>query len=394
MNRNSQLKDIKMKFLIIASSPLSVLNFRGKLLEAINDAGLEIHIAAPEFNLHPEELDKLKLLGYQVHNIPMQRTGTNPISDIKTLKSLFFIIKNIEPQYVLSYTIKPVIYGTIAAWLNRVPNRFALITGLGYTFQNVEETGKRSKFQRVIHELYRKALSKVNHIFFQNPDDLNLFKHLKLIEMSTPTTVVNGSGIDLEKFKLVALPVTENDFQVNFLMIARLIGDKGIREYINAAKILKSKYPHVNFNLVGPLDSNPSAITQEELDQFINQGNINYLGKLTDVRPAIAESSVFVLPSYREGTPRTVLESMALGRPIITTNAPGCRETVVDGLNGFLVPVKSVDALVIAMQKFILNPSLISTMGAASRRLAEEKFDVNKVNEVMLDKMGINKTND
>lgn len=383
-----------MKFLIIASSPLSVLNFRGKLLEAISDAGLEIHIAAPNFSNNSDELTKLSNLGYIVHNIPLQRTGTNPLSDINTLKSLYLIIRDIKPQYVLSYTIKPVIYGTLAAWLNTVPNRFALITGLGYTFQNVEETGTRSKFQKIIHEMYRQALAKAHHVFFQNPDDLNLFRELNLIKNNKPTTVVNGSGIDLEKFKATPLPSNNSDNRITFLLIARLLADKGVREYVEAAKKIKAKYPFINFNLVGPIDSNPSAISKEELDGWVKFGNINYLGKLSDVRPAIAESSVFVLPSYREGTPRTVLESMAIGRPIITTDAPGCRETVIDGINGFLVSIKSVDDLVNAMEKFILDPSLIETMGAASRKLAEEKFNVHKVNKVMLDKMGINKPND
>lgn len=382
------------KFLVIASSPSSFLNFRGQLLKSLREQGCEIHLAAPQFTSYPDDLKKLKDLGYIIHSIPLQRTGVNPLSDVSTLFTLYNLIRKIKPIYVLSYTIKPVIYGSIAAWLNKVPNRFALITGLGYAFQQVEETGERSKFQRVIHELYNQALSKTNHVFFQNPDDLNLFKYLNLIKESTPTTVVNGSGVNLESFKLTPLPIIKTDKEITFLLIARLLADKGIREYVKAAKIIKSKHPFVNFNLVGPFDSNPSAITEAEVNSWIRDGYITYLGKLNDVRPAIAQSSVFVLPSYREGTPRTVLESMAMGRPIITTDAPGCRETVIDGLNGFLVPVKSVDELVFAMEKFILNPNLINKMGISSREFAEEKFDVNKVNEIMLDKMGINKTND
>ena len=184
------------------------------------------------------------------------------------------------------------------------------------------------------------------------------------------------------------MPKINSNNRITFLLIARLLADKGIREYVEAAKNIKAKYPFVSFNLVGPIDSNPSAIAKEELDGWVKSGSINYLGRLNDVRPAIAESSVFVLPSYREGTPRTVLESMSMGRPIITTDAPGCRETVIDRVNGFLVSVKSVDDLVDAMEKFILDPSLIETMGAASRKLAVEKFDVHKVNKVMLDKNG------
>lgn len=383
-----------MKFLIIASSPLSILNFRGALIERLKNYGFEIHIAAPDFDSHPEEFDKLNSLGYLVHNISMQRTGTNPLSDFNSIKDLYNLISKIKPDYVLSYTIKPVIYGTLAAWLSKVPHRFALITGLGYAFQNIEETNKRNTFQKVIHNLYRIALSKTEKVFFQNPDDLHLFKQLKLLKKNQPTAVVNGSGVDINKYNIAPLPIRDGDPEIRFLLIARLLGDKGIREYAQAAEIIKSKYPHAHFTLAGPIDSNPSAITQEELTKLVKESNISYLGKLTDVRPAIAGNSIFVLPSYREGTPRTVLESMAMGRPIITTNAPGCRETVKDGLNGFLVPVKSVEQLAIAMEKFILNPHLIKSMGAASRKIAEDKFDVNKVNKVMLENMGINEKDD
>ena len=161
----------------------------------------------------------------------------------------------------------------------------------------------------------------------------------------------------------------------HFLLIARLLGDKGIREYVQAAKLVKQQYPEAQFDLVGGLDTNPTSISQAELDQWIAAGTINFLGRLSDVRPAIAECSVYVLPSYREGTPRTVLEAMAMGRAVITTDAPGCRETVLDGDNGFLVPVKDTDALAQAMLRFIEQPELIAQMGQRSRSIAEEKYD-------------------
>lgn len=378
-----------MKFLIIASSPPSLLNFRGALIERLKDYGFEIHIAAPEFHLHPDELEKLKSLGYQVHDIPMQRTGTNPLSDLNSIQALFILISKIKPTHVLSYTIKPVIYGTLAAWLARVPHRFALITGLGYAFQNVEETNKRNNFQKIIHNLYKAALSKTEKVFFQNPDDLQLFKQLRLLKRNQATVIVNGSGVDLNKYNVAPLPIRNGKLEVKFLLIARLLGDKGVREYAKAAKIIKDKYPDVSFDLVGMIDSNPSAIKQSELDSWIEEGLFHFWGRLSDVRPAIEASSIYVLPSYREGTPRTILEAMSMGRPIITTDAPGCRETVVNGYNGFLVPVKSVGKLADAIERFIINPSLIETMGQASRTLAEEKFDVHNVNEVMIREMGL-----
>ena len=379
-----------MKFLIIASYPGSILKFRGALIEAIREKGFEIHIAAPEFDNHPEDVTALKNLGYTLHDIPLQRTGTNPLKDAFALSALYLIMQKVKPSHVIGYTIKPVIYGTLAAWIAKIPNRYALITGLGYAFQQVEETGNRSKLQKLIHRLYKQALSKTSKVFFQNPDDLNLFKQLKLISSNTPTVVVNGSGVDVSEYDVVPLPIADdNTTELRFLLIARLLGDKGVREYTQAARFIKVKYPQAQFDLVGWIDDNPDSIEQKELDQWIDEGIINFWGKLADVKPAIAASSIYVLPSYREGTPRTVLEAMAMGRPIITTDAPGCRETVTNEVNGFLVPVKSVDRLVEAMEKFILDPSLIEMMGKASRQIAENKFDVHAVNNFMLEEMGL-----
>lgn len=379
-----------MKFLIIASYPGSILRFRGALIRKLHEEGFEIHVAAPEFNNYPEEVRALKGLGYILHDMPMQRTGTNPLKDAATLSALYLMIKKVKPSHFMGYTIKPVIYGTLAAWVARVPNRYALITGLGYAFQQVEEAGKPTKLQRLIHQLYKHALSKTSKVFFQNPDDLELFKQLRLITPDIPTAVVNGSGVDVSEYSVHSFPVSEdNTLEPRFLLIARLLGDKGVREYAQAAKLIKIKYPQAQFDLVGWIDANPDSIEQKELDQWVDEGVINFWGKLADVKPAIAASSIYVLPSYREGTPRTVLEAMAMGRPIITTDAPGCRETVTNEVNGFLVPVKSVDRLVEAMQKFILDPSLIKMMGKASRQIAENKFDVHAVNNFMLEEMGL-----
>lgn len=379
-----------MKFLMISSFLPSVLNFRGKLLEALKNNGLEIHIFAPDLKDFAEEKTKLESLGYFIHDIPMQRTGTNPIADLKTLYAMYKLIKQIKPNYVLAYTIKPVIYGTLAAWMAKVPQRFALITGLGYAFQNVEEGSKRSLFQKIVHNLYKNALSHTHKVFFQNPDDLKLFQDLKLIKKQLPAVVVNGSGVNVSDFNVLALPIAQNQqTKISFLLIARLLGDKGVREYAAAAKIIKTQYPHVDFNLVGWIDENPNAISQAELEMWIAENTLNYWGKLSDVRPTIAQSSIYVLPSYREGTPRTVLEAMAMGRAIITTDAPGCRETVINGDNGFLVEVKSVDSLVHAMQQFIQQPDLIVKMGQRSRQIALEKYDVHQVNKHMMQEMGL-----
>lgn len=369
---------------IFASFSGSLTNFRGPLVKAMCDAGIEVHAVAP--GLHADKKTRLQLetWGVITHDVPMQRTGTNPLSDLATLWALYRLFRKIQPDAMLGYTIKPVIYGTLAAWLAKVPKRYALITGLGYAFTG-EASGKRGLVHRLVRRLYTQALGKAERVFFQNPDDEALFRELGLLSQQAPSQVVNGSGIDTARFQVAPLP----QGAPCFLLIARLLGDKGIREYVAAAAKVRALHPEAVFRLVGDLDSNPDSITRHELEQWIEAGHIDYLGRLDDVRPALAEASVYVLPSYREGTPRTVLEAMAMGRGVITTDAPGCRETVVNGDNGFLVPVKDADALAQAMLRFIVQPELIAQMGQRSRLIAEEKYDVHKVNAVMLSAMGI-----
>ena len=384
------LGEIILKFLIFANYLPHVINFRGKLLEALSDLAYEIHILAPNLAQHPEEFNNLSELGYHLHEIPLQRTGTDPLTDFKTLVATYRLLSKIQPDVILSYTIKSVIYGTLAAWFAKVPRRFVLISGLGYTFSEVDEKDTRTCLQKFIHGLYTKALTKADKVFFQNPDDLQLFRKLGILKPNISATVVNGSGVDISRFDVVPFPThPSGEIKPSFLLVGRLLKDKGLIEYIEAAKIIKNRYPETEFHLVGYIDENPAAITQSQLDKWIDSGVINYWGKLKDVRPAIAASSVYVLPSYREGTSRSVLEAMAMGRPIITTDAPGCRETVDDSINGFLVPIKTVDELIEAMEKFVKQPQLIKTMGKASRQLTEEKYDVKKVNETMIKEMSL-----
>jgi glycosyltransferase involved in cell wall biosynthesis len=370
-----------VRVLLIAGLAESLINFRGPLIQALQARGMNVHVAAPELPLGSDLRAQLELRGCTVHDIKLSRTGTNPITDLRSLIGLYRLMQNIGPSIVLAYTIKPVIYGLLAARWARVPKRFALITGLGYAFQAGNEA---SQLQRVARLLYSWALAGATKVFFQNPDDCQLFSELGLAK-SEQSVVVNGSGVDLAHYApqpLVAqTPV--------FLMMARLLGDKGVREYAQAAAQLKQSYPNAEFRLAGWIDDQPDAISKTELDSWIACGAIKYLGRLDDVRSAIAQCSVYVLPSYREGTPRTVLEAMAIGRAIITTDAPGCRQTVEDGRNGFLVTVKSVKDLKNAMQKFIETPILSKTMGSESLNLVRNKFDVNYVNESMLRAMGI-----
>ena len=359
-------------------------------MESIALLGYEIHIVAPILEKYIAHHNEFISRGYHVHQITMQRTGTNPVKDIKTFIHIYQILNKVKPEYVLSYTVKPVVYGTLAAWLAQVPYRFVLFSGLGYTFQQVEETDKRSIFQKFVHALYQQALAKSSKVFFQNNDDLNLLKKLNIVQLNLPTVVVNGSGVDLNDFNVFPLPRNESGaVKPSFLLIARLLKDKGIGEYVEASKQIKREYSDAEFHLVGSIDENPAAIEQAQLDQWIADGDIIYWGQLKDVRPAIAASSVYVLPSYREGTSRSVLEAMSMGRAIITTDAPGCRETVTTGINGYLVPVQAITELIEAMRQFIEYPNLYEQMGSASRDIAVDRYDVRKVNAHMIAEMGL-----
>lgn len=372
-----------MRFLLIASFPDSLITFRGHLIDALLAKGMTVHVAVPDIYPDTAVYKYLDAKGVVMHVIPLCRTGINPFKDIILLFVLCWLLFKIRPQTVLSYTIKPVIYGSLTAWLMRVPNRFALITGLGYAFTGTAR-GVRKLLSVIACQLYRLSLNGVDKVFFQNYDDEKLFRDLKILSSDKESFVINGSGVDVSSYFPTPLPK-----ETQFLLIARLLGDKGVREYAAAAAIIKQSHPEVIFKLAGWVDTNPDSIAQSELDEWIKSGAIDYLGLLDDVRPAIIDCSVYVLPSYREGTPRTVLEAMAMGRAIITTDAPGCRETVVDGKNGFLVAVKSVNDLVLAMKKFIDDASLALSMGKQSRKIAVEKYDVHKVNEVMLREMNI-----
>lgn len=366
-----------------ASYPRSLLNFRGALLNALIAKGYEVHVAAPKLADDSEFGAKLVSMGLHVHELSIARGGINPLVDFVTLIKLWLLMRRIKPDVTLSYTIKPVIYGGIASWLAGVPNRFALITGLGYAF--IDDGNRRMFLRWVVQKLYRLGLSETQKVFFQNWDDQRLFHTLKIVKKSkTKTCLVNGSGVDLNKFTSVPFPK-----RIKFLMIARLLGDKGIREFVQAAKLVRRRFNEVKFGVVGWIDDNPNSISFEEMQEMIDAGDVEFHGRLSDVRPAIMAASVYVLPSYREGTPRTVLEAMAMGRPIVTTNAPGCRDTVIHGKNGFLVPIKDAGELAAAMVRFIEMPSLIAEMGERSRKLAENKFDVHDVNKVMLREMGI-----
>lgn len=379
-----------MKFVLISNSLQTVRKFREDLLIDINKVGYEIYILAPELKNFTEEVQLLKNNGFIVEEIKLNRTGTNPIVDFKCFLSIYFLLKKIKPDVILSYTIKPIIYGTLAGFFAGIPKRFTLISGLGFAFQNHTYNIKTTIVKKIVNTLYKFSLQRAHKVFFQNPDDQELLKNLGILHPATLSKVVNGSGVNTEYYQKSPLILDElGNYEVSFLMVARLLHDKGIREYLKAAQIIKQKYPQTTFNLVGGLDQNPAAISKQELDEIIDTKIIQYWGQLSDVRSAIIMSNIFVLPSYREGVPRSVLEAMSMGRAIITTDAPGCKETVIHGENGFKVKVQSVDDLVHAMSQFIEQPMLIKYMGNVSRNLAIAKYDVREVNSVMISEMNL-----
>jgi glycosyltransferase involved in cell wall biosynthesis len=369
-----------MRILVVGSFAPSLLVFRGPLLRSLKENGHTVLACAPKAS--PEIVTRLEELGIEYVDLPLSRAGLNPLRDAATIRALGRIMHRFQPERVLAYTAKPVIYSAFAARLGGRPQVYGMITGLGYAFG--QESGRQRLVGRLVRRMYRVALQNCAGIFFQNPDDRELFSQAGLLPEDTPVTLINGSGVDLDYYAPVPLP----DAPV-FLLIARLLADKGIREYVAAARAVKAKFPEARFQLAGWIDPNPMSIRREELAAWQEEGVIEYLGALDDVRPALAGARFYVLPSYREGTPRTVLEAMAMGRPVITTDAPGCRETVVDGDNGFLVPVKNIKALQAAMEKVLVDPDLAERMGNAGLQRARDKYDVHKVNAVIMEAMGL-----
>lgn len=361
--------------LILGSFAPSLVTFRGALIADIVAAGHRVVAAAP-FETEAE-MDAVRALGAEPRTTAVERHSLGPLANLRYARALKRLVAEVKPDVFLAYTAKPVAWGAPAARAAGVPMVAALITGLGYAFTEGREL-KRRVSKLALAALYRRALSKCDRIIFQNPDDLATFRALGILAKDAPTAVVNGSGIDLARFTPAPPPK-----DVSFLMIARLLKDKGVREYADAALSLKARYPNVSWRLAGYLEPSPDSIAPEELERWI-AGGLEYLGRLADVRPALAAAACYVLPSYREGTPRTVLEAMAMQRAVITTDAPGCRETVVDGENGFLVPPRDTKALAEAMERAIADPARLAAMGQRSRRLAETKYDVREVNRAMM----------
>jgi glycosyltransferase involved in cell wall biosynthesis len=352
------------------------------MLRSMVASGHKVLAVAPEEA--PEVRTALREIGVAYATVPLRRASTNVLRDAATLLSLVRTFRRFRADAVLVCAAKPVVYGSMAARLAGVSMRAAMITGVGSAFGGGPGYRRRA-VSVLLRRLYWVGLRQVHVVFFQNPDDERLFRSLGLLGDRQRIVRINGSGVDLARFSPVPLP----GGPPTFLMIARLIRDKGVREYVEAAGEVRRVHPEARFQLLGPLDPNPTAISADELAAWRRAGVVDYLGTTSDVRPYLACAHVCVLPSYGEGTPGAVLEAMAMGRAVITTDVPGCRETVEHGRNGLLVPARDVRALAAAMIRMIEEPQLLAPMGIQGRAIAEERFDVHSVNRVILGAMGL-----
>jgi len=365
---------------VLAGYGPSLVGFRGALIRSMVDRGHRVTAIAPD----PQPPRGFEALGAAYEPCRLERTGTRPLRDLRASLGLVRQLRRLRPDVVLAYTMKPVSYGMLASRAARVPGRYALVTGLGYLF--IRDGSRRQRLVRMMAlPLLRAGLAASSAVFVQNPDDRADLIDEGVLRATHPTVRFWGSGVDLGDYAPQPVPAGPPVF----LLVARLLRDKGIREFVDAARRVHAQAPAARFVLVGPTDPNPAGIPQAELEAWREEGLVEVAGATTDVRPFLAACTVYVLPSYREGTPRSVLEAMAVGRPVITTDVPGCRETVDDQVNGFLVPAKDAPALAEAMLRYLSDPSLVEVHAKESLRMARERFDVRKVNAAMMQAMGL-----
>lgn len=361
---------INIKTIVIfTTDAFSLINFRGKLIKELVTRSHKVHTIAPDFDAKTRA--KLAELGATAHDCYFERTGTKIFSDLKASFHLYRLLRSLKADCILSYFVKPVIYGTICGFFARIQHRVAMIEGLGSVFSPSQKRIDFRKWLRLslVTKMYKLALIMAARVIFLNQDDINEFSSRGILKPKN-ASLLGGIGVDLEEW------VNTNRIHnpVTFILSARLLREKGVVDFVDAAKKVKSLYPETRFVLLGGLDPNPSSLSLDEVTGWVSSGVIEWPGHV-EVKPWLAQASVFVLPSYyREGIPRSSQEALAMSLPIITTDWVGCKETVVNNVNGFLVPIKNVDAIVEKMILFVKNPDLIAEMGNHSRIIAEQKF--------------------
>jgi len=383
---------ITKKIAIIGSTAYNLYNFRKDFIFACLEHGHQVYAFVSEYD--DQWLDIIKNLGVIPITYQLSRGGLNPLSDLRSTYQLTHKIKEIQPDIVFSYSTKPVIYATLAAYKMKVPYIYGMIEGLGspFTINKYGQSFKAKLIRFIQVSLYRLAFPYLDKIIFLNHDDpKDLVHRYNLPHKKNAIEVLGPIGLNLQDF---GYKKWDDQKEISFIFIARLIAEKGIFEYLEAAKIIKKKYPEVSFKIIGCLDSeNPTGLKQAEIDRLIEMGIIEYDGFVKDVAQRISNSTVFVLPSYyREGVPRSTQEAMAIGRPVITTDVPGCNETVVDGVTGFLIPKWDVAALVKKMIYFIEHPEQVNKMGYQGFLYAKKNFNADLINYRLSKMLGIDKS--
>lgn len=377
-----------MKIIILGNQARSMGNFWLILAKKLLAAQHEVIWLAPYPLPGDDPLWEARLVatGARLEHYKLDRKGLNPLKDVATLCHLYSFFATEKPDILFASTIKPIVYGAIASALARFPlkkNRHLMITGLGYTFEG--NTLAKRLLMKIARFLYRLALHLSGTVYFQNNDDRALFEKFAIIGKNIRIEKTNGTGVDLDFF--APSPILGDG--IRFLLIGRLLQAKGIQEFCEAADSIKNKYPQVEFSILGPEEHGAGAYSLDNLHYWENKGVVRYLGETNNVRPYLQNTTVVVLPSWREGMPCSLMEAMSCGRPVIAANAPGSREVVVDGSNGFLVPVKNSRALANAIELFILTPSLAQSMGKNARAFMENGFSADQVAQKIMDCMGL-----
>lgn len=356
---------VKPRLLLSVNSAWNIANFRGGLVRELQADGWEVIAAAPV----DEHVDRVRALGCRFVEMPIDNAGTHPWRDIQLYRRYRNLMRIERPAVYLGFTIKPNVYGSLAAHSLGIPV-INNIAGLGTAFI------RQTWLTWVARSLYRHALRRSNRVLFQNEDDRRYFIDHGLVDKRR-TDRVPGSGVDLLAFAPQPLPARRAGEPVRFLFVGRVLRDKGIVEYVEAARLLRKEGIAAEFSILGPLDAqNRTALSRREVDAWVDEGVIRYLGVTNDVRPHLATAHCIVLPSYREGVPRTLLEAASMARPLIATDAVGCRDAVDDGVNGYLVGIANSGDLAAKCMRFALLPEDAQVrMGQASRRKAEMEFD-------------------
>lgn len=364
---------------LISSHAGSLSNFRGPLMAALIARGVKVWALAPDFD--EEARARVVATGAIPIDIALDRVGMHPARDAKDLLALASRLRQLRPDATLGYFIKPVIYGTLAARLAGVPRRFGLIAGMGYVFTEGQDAGniKRRLLRTTVGWMYAAALASCERVLLHNRDDMAELIAKRWLDPAK-AVLIAGTGIRLDQFVSSAPTIAP----LRFTLVARLLREKGVIEFVEAARTIQADHPEVRFDLVGGADPNPGGIPEATVRGWVAEGVIDWHGHVEDTRPYYTACSVFVLPSYREGKPRSTQEAMASGRAVITTDAPGCRDTVEEGVNGFKVPVRNSAALAAAMRRFVLDPALATRMGRAGRLMAESTYDVDIINETII----------